>query len=325
MKNQQKIAIVVGRFQTAALHPGHLFLLNHAKANHHQVLVLLGVSPVKASPRNPLTAVDRQQMIQELNVLNPRTTTYAPLYDTKEDAVWSQEIDKTIALNYGQEAQAVIYGSRDSSLKSYSGKHETEEIPEFGKHNASESRARLKSEIHHSLDYRIGKILAYQDMYPIMYSTVDAAIISQKTGEYLFGRKPGESQYRFIGGFVDVTDNTRKDAVIREVREETQLEVIHAASLFSMKVNDWRYNRERDKIMTDMFLCFVESFDAAVASDDLAVEKGGELKAFALDAITEEMLIDTHRPLLAMLKSDSLIKYQEISKNYMNQATLITE
>ena len=46
--------VIIARFQTPALHEGHLSLIRQVKQKHNRLIIVLGVSPVKGSRKNPL-------------------------------------------------------------------------------------------------------------------------------------------------------------------------------------------------------------------------------------------------------------------------------
>ena len=45
--------VIIARFQTQYLHDGHKYLLDEIRSKHNKVVVVLGISPVKGSKRNP--------------------------------------------------------------------------------------------------------------------------------------------------------------------------------------------------------------------------------------------------------------------------------
>ena len=74
----------------------------------------------------------------------------------------------------------------------------------------------------------------------------------------LLGQKHAEvntNKWRLIGGFIDKKDNGRKNAAIREVREETNLDISREIITFvnQYTVDDWRYRGSKDGIMTTVF------------------------------------------------------------------------
>ena len=48
------IGVIIARFQSPYLHEGHKALLESVKINHSKTIIVLGVSPVLGSRKNPL-------------------------------------------------------------------------------------------------------------------------------------------------------------------------------------------------------------------------------------------------------------------------------
>ncbi|HEY0067188.1 MAG TPA: NUDIX hydrolase, partial [Flavisolibacter sp.] len=59
-------AVIIARFQTPYLHEGHQYLVGRIRAAHNKVVIVLGVSPVKGSRRNPFDFYTRERMIKSL-------------------------------------------------------------------------------------------------------------------------------------------------------------------------------------------------------------------------------------------------------------------
>ncbi len=128
--------------------------------------------------------------------------------------------------------------------------------------------------------------------------TVDLAIVDFDKKQILLARKPNEDLLRFVGGFMDpLKDKCAEDAAIREGKEETGLYFSDAHYVGSTLVDDWRYRRERDKIMTFLYVMrFLSISGTPVASDDIEYvtwKKFGE--------ISEADIMPVHRPLIRML------------------------
>lgn len=290
MSNIKDIGVIVGRFQVNELHPGHIELIKSVADNHRRVVILLGVAPVLVTRNNPLDFITRKEMLMQAF---PHVTILS-IPDTRNDAEWSRELDKRIreACPVGS---VVLYGSRDSFIKYYSGNFETSELPEYQSPSGTEVRKSISREVKSSADFRAGVIFAAYNQYPKVYPTVDVAIM--KDDHVLLGRKEGQSQYRFIGGFTDPTDNSYEEAAIREAEEETGVQIGNLTYIGSARVDDWRYRSEADKIITHLFIADYISGDA-VAKDDIV-----ELKWFDTAALTIEDLVSEHHPLFQLFKN----------------------
>lgn len=104
-----------------------------------------------------------------------------------------------------------------------------------------------------------GMVYANQLKYPAVVPTVDLGIILRSEPHHydsiILGKKEGDDFLHFIGGFVDPTDESYEDAVIREAFEETGIiiEKSELKYLGSTRINDWRYGDQIDKIITHLY------------------------------------------------------------------------
>ncbi|QEC41719.1 NUDIX domain-containing protein [Pseudobacter ginsenosidimutans] len=257
--------VIVARFQTPYLHEGHKYLIDEIKSKHNKVVVVLGVSPVKGSRRNPFDFYTREKLLkqyaQELVVL--------PLSDNSSDTVWSQQLDKLLVSAFPME-MFMLYGSRGSFIPYYSGTLPVQALPEFGDHSATVIRDENADKVLDSADFRLGINYAYHTTYPQVYATVDIAVINEATREVLLGKKPNAAEWRFPGGFSDPEDESFEIAARRELSEECgDIEVQGMQYIGSARINDWRYKNETDKIIS-LFFKTKFIFGTPKASDDLA-------------------------------------------------------
>ena len=293
---ESEIGVIVGRFQTNRLHEGHMKLINHVLSNHKKIIILLGISRVQNTKKNPLDFATRKAMIQQHfpNVL------ILPIKDNRSDAKWSQEVDNMVSTPWG-ERKSVIYGSRDSFIPHYSGKYPVIELEASSDHNATNIRAEIARETLDTEDFRAGVIYSTHCQYPTAYPTVDVCAFN-KSGEILMARKPNETAWRFVGGFVDVADKSLEAAAKREFYEETggNCNVDNFKYITSQKVDDWRYRKEDSGIMTTLFLCEYMN-GMAKASDDIAEVKWVPIREFSnYDGIRTKVIYE-HRELMQTL------------------------
>jgi len=290
-----KIGVIIARIQSPYLHDGHKNLIETVKQHHNKVVLVLGVSPVLGSRRNPLDFPTREKMIKreypELVVL--------PLSDHPLDTRWSQNLDQLLA-NTFPGSGFTLYGSRDSFINYYSGRHETVELPEHGQHTASAIREKISDKIIDSEAFRTGVIYAYAHTYTKVYPTVDIAIFRNNHREILLGRKDIDNKWRLLGGFSDPTDDSYEAAALREMREECgDIQTTAPQYEGSFRVDDWRYRREDDKIITTLFSLEYLGGDVA-GSDDIA-----EVRWFTLADVATMMHAQTtaeeHTPQLSRL------------------------
>ena len=250
-------------------------------------MVLLGVSPLTGSRKNPYDYHTREKMIKKEH---PEVIVL-PLTDNPSDKVWSYNLDQLLRSVFPNE-QFCLYGSRDSFIPYYSGRNETIELPEHGDHNATELRSQYADKVFDSKDFRAGILYALYNQYAKVYPTVDVAVFRNDRTEVLLGKKAINNKWRFIGGFADPIDACYEDAARRELTEECgDLQVTGMHYEASARIDDWRYRSETDKIITLFFSCDLLSGVARPQDDIAALDwvKVAELpQLMAAGATTDE-------------------------------------
>jgi bifunctional NMN adenylyltransferase/nudix hydrolase len=259
-----KTAVIIARFQTPYLHQGHQQLITQVQQNHAKLIVLLGVSPLPGSRKNPYDYYTREKMVKR----DYPDVIVLPISDHPSDKQWSENIDILLKSVFPAE-QFCLYGSRDSFIPFYSGRFETVELPEHGDYNATDLRKQYADKVFDSNDFRAGILYAYYNQYTKVYPTVDIALFRNNKTEVLLGKKSTNHKWRFIGGFADPEDESYEAAARRELMEECgEMEVGEMCYETSCKINDWRYRSEADKIITLLFSCDYTA-GAPTAQDDI--------------------------------------------------------
>jgi bifunctional NMN adenylyltransferase/nudix hydrolase len=295
-------AVIIARFQTPYLHEGHRYLLDGIKARHHKVIVVLGVSPVKGSKRNPFDFYTREKLLK---------TTYPefvilPLADHPFDEVWSANLDELL-LNTFPNEEFILYGSRDSFIPYYSGYLHAQELPERGDHSATVIRNEYADKVMESKDFRLGINYAYHNMYSKVYPTIDVAVFKENRSYVLLGRKKNRKEWRLPGGFVDVNDKDYESAALRELHEECgDIETGPMCYVGSAKIDDWRYRNEEDKIMTLLFAADLV-YGHVTANDDLQEVKWFEVKKLG-EMVANNMIAREHQGLIELLRTKWITK-----------------
>ena len=150
------IGILVGRFQVAKLHRGHLDLIKSVCEKHKRVAIFLGVTKAMSTKKNPLDFTTRKLMIQEkfpeINVL--------AVPDMASDRAWSRELDNRIQEVFPV-GNPLLYGGRDSFVQSYTGQYPTKELVGNEHFSGTEQRQRLGNEVKASADFRAGVIYSF--------------------------------------------------------------------------------------------------------------------------------------------------------------------
>ena len=286
------VGIIVGRFQCHSLHDAHIDLINTVSKKHDRVMIFLGNSALRNTINNPLDFRSRRIMIHEtfpeIEVLY--------IKDMRDDKLWSATLDSLILDNVTPTQSVMLYGSRDSFLKAYTGKYSVCELESEQFISATEVRKRISNTYQPSIDYRAGMISATTHRYPVCYQTVDVAIFNNES-KILLCRKPNELQYRFIGGFSDPRSNSLEEDVRREVMEEANIEINDIKYVCSQIVDDWRYSKEVDKIKTALFMASY-TFGRPECGDDVAEVKWFDIKSLRSEVVRENTIVPEHIPLL---------------------------
>jgi bifunctional NMN adenylyltransferase/nudix hydrolase len=252
MKKATKVAdvgVIVGRFQVPFLHEGHQEILGHVCNKHSKVLIFLGLSPCLVTRNNPLDFEARKQML--LQSYPKATVCY--IKDSVSDDVWSKKLDEQIGDLVSPNQSVTLYGGRDSFIDHYTGKYPTELLEATRFLSGTEIRNSVSNKVKASPDFRAGVIWAAYNQYPKVFPTVDCAIFNDDMSKLLLARKPHETLYRFVGGFAQSDSPSYEADVRREVQEEAGITITDPVYVGSMKVDDWRYRREVDKITTVLY------------------------------------------------------------------------
>jgi bifunctional NMN adenylyltransferase/nudix hydrolase len=291
----KKTGVIIARFQTPYLHEGHHQLIKYVKEKHNRVIAVLGITPVKGSPRNPLDFFTRERMVKasypDLYII--------PLADMRSDKAWSEKLDHLLRETFPTE-HFVLYGSRDSFIPYYHGHFEVEELPSFGSYSATDLREQISDQVMGTEDFRSGIIYAAYNVYPKVYATVDIGLFRNNNTELLLGFRNAEGLWRLPGGFTDPTDENFEAAAYRELCEECgPLEVSPMTYCASFRISDWRYRKEQDQIISTLFKCELLSGEPS-GSDDLDEVTFHPIEHIKT-LISQNEIVPEHLPLLNRL------------------------
>lgn len=293
-KTKYDIGVIIGRFQIHELHSEHRKLVDLVLANHSKVLLFLGSSPTLSTRRNPLDFITRKVMFEE--TYGNRISMIMPLYDKKSDAVWSKQVDSKIRESFPN-GSVVLYGSKDSFIPHYQGQFPVIDLKPEVMVDASDIRKDVSKRVVRSKQFRAGVIYSCFNQYNIVHPVIDVAIVNDDETKVLLGRKPDEVQFRFIGGFADVTDENLEQTVRREAMEETGLEVDGIQYICSAKVRDWRYKNDPDRSIMTSFFKAKRVSGHEKGDDDIA-----EVKWYTVADLKTEDVVEEHVKLLEALK-----------------------
>lgn len=292
-----ELGVIIGRFQVHDLHDGHRGLIDAVRAKHKRTLILLGSTPgVLVTRNNPLDYFTRATMLREAYP----DVMVLPIHDMPDDKDWSSSVDDRIdeVLGIGS---AILYGSRDAFIPHYTGRYPTIELDTAKNVSGTEIRKAVSDEVRASSEFRRGVIYAAHNRFPSIYPTVDIAVLKTEgvvPTKIILGRKKSDPEglWRLPGGFVDPTKDSCLDmAASREIAEEFGCAVSALKYIGSALVDDWRYRKEVDKIMTTLFVG-TYLYGPIEGKDDLEAAK-----EFPLDGFDMNVVVKQHQPLVKMV------------------------
>jgi ADP-ribose pyrophosphatase YjhB (NUDIX family) len=140
-------------------------------------------------------------------------------------------------------------------------------------------------------------------LYYFNPSAAVACFIRNAAGELLVVRRafdPAKGTLDLPGGFVDMNESLEA-AALREVKEETGLDVTHCNYLFSLP-NIYPFAGFNVHTVDAFYECYVDSFAAVTPMDDVA-----EVIAVTLDRLEVSAFgLDSVRKAVAQYKVDSI-------------------
>lgn len=291
-----EVGVIIGRFQVPNLHEGHKHLFEQVLARHKRVLVLLGVPAWKGGPRHPMDWQTRSLMIKEL--YPDAVVSYVK--DTKTNEDWSRAVDETIGSLYPLE-RATLYGGRDGFTSFYCGRFPTVETLEdarYDKKSGTAVRNDIISLPLNSSDFRAGVIYGVHAQGSGLLQCVDAAIIKDMADrpQILLIRKSMEKSWRLPGGKLESGDVSMDEAVAREAREETSIEVGTPRYITSRgPIPDWRAERSGLTIHSALFYV-PYIYGATKAGDDAA-----DSSWFYLEEFCENLMEPCHKQFVPII------------------------
>ena len=300
MANQHitSLGVVVARVQVDDLHEGHIDLFKEVSDTNSALLVVLGLSPCKCTSNNPLDYDTRRRMISA----HFPSAKVAYITDMYSDVEWSKTLDTIVSKYVNNFDTVTLYGGRDSFIKYYHGKFNTQELEPRVMISGTAIRTQLAVRSRDTVDFRAGAIWYALNQYPRALPTVDIAVLDIARDSILLARKQHEEMYRLIGGFAQPGE-TYESSALRELQEESGLVVApeHLNIERSFFIDDWRYKNERDKITTMLYT--VMKWEGLPKPDDDI----HELRWFTFQEITKEQIMPNHRQMIEYL----LAKYKK--------------
>lgn len=293
---QKTYVVVLAYFQNVNLTKQDQQYLQSLKPQGADMLAILDMKRGSCTSEQPLRPNQRKDVLRgHKRLFNLGIDEHLHIRDNER---WSILLDEIIDKNMPIGATHIQFYAANSLADKYVGKHEVtrmEDIP--GLTDVSEPVMVKPST---SNDFRQGIMYAEQRRFPMVYSTVDIAIVNPEVDYVILGRKPNEKKWRFPGGFVDPTDNSKESAWCRELSEEipggVESYVTDIEYVGSCIVPDCRYPG-KDKIMTTMFGAVMQLNPSELqAGDDLV-----EVQLFNIwNTDLKELMSEDHYPQLEL-------------------------
>lgn len=254
--------IYIGRFQP--FHKGHAAVLEKATNLACNVLVLVGSSRASLSPKNPFTVLQRMDMIRA-GVLANAHLHIDHIRDFKHNHdLWVERTAAIVqkhADRLGAKKIGIIGYDKDhtSFYLNYFPQWKQEEAPAFPGNGIAFSATEVREYLFGDKQYLLSSIVPHGTLkyieqeyintptyerlktdheylvnyrkswegspFPPTFLTVDAVVV--QSGHVLLikrGVNPGKDLWAMPGGFIDEGEYT-KQAIVRELREETNLRI----------------------------------------------------------------------------------------------------
>jgi bifunctional NMN adenylyltransferase/nudix hydrolase len=254
-RDPNTVGVVVARFQVPDLHEGHRFTVQHALDRHEDVLVILGAT-YAPTDRNPLSFAMREAMVRSA-FPDPRLAVERSDSLPSSREARSHAIDEIIARRFPNRP-AIIYGARDSIAQRYRGSHPTSEVPTITSTSATKVREAIVPI--DSPEFRAGVIHAAMSRPPVFYPAADVAVLDDaRCRVALVAKREEEGKLRFPGvWFRPDEDASLEAAAARCLRKELPGITISRdpRMLGSARIEDWRFRRTRDGVITTLFLAY---------------------------------------------------------------------
>lgn len=304
---QKTFTVVLTYFQNINLTKEDVSYLMSIKPESGSMLAILDVKKGASTAEQPLRPNQRKDILRgHKKIFDAGVTEHLHIRDNER---WSALLDETIANNTPKGTTCVQLYLPNTLADKYTGEYEVTRMKDIlGLTDVSKPLSVKPST---SNDFRQGIMFAEQRRFPLVYSTVDIALVNPTCDFVLLGRKPNEKKWRFPGGFVDPTDASKEDAWYRELSEEVPEGVEGLSDIEYVKsgiIPDCRYPG-RDKIMTTMFASIAHfQVDNLKAGDDLC-----EVKLFKIDDNLFDIITEDHHAML-----ESFMEWVDKKRNLHN-------
>lgn len=249
---QYDCGIIIGRFQIDELHTAHKQLIETVINNHSHVVIVLGLSPIECSQKNPLDYRTRKVLLQ---TAYPNVD-IVYLNDMRYNDDWSDALDKVIQSVTRSHQSICLYGGRDSFIPYYSGKYQTQELTlkESAFISATSRRKLIRNTIVNDADFRKGIIYATASIQPMAFPAISLAIYDTSYNHILLGKTVTDRQYNFITDYLPIK-KTFENFAVEVCFNKTGLKIDkkNLKKQDSYIIDDWRYRSENDSVITQLY------------------------------------------------------------------------
>ena len=291
MSKKYDTLVLIGRFQP--FHNAHLEIIKRATALADQIVIVVGSSFQPRTYKNPFTFEERQDMIQMATAgLNIRVHVESNFDTMYNDQAWAVRVQGIVRKYATAQCRVGIIGHKKDASSfyldmfpqwSYENVEEVEPLSAvnirdlYFKRGANMEFIRgvvptttfrflsefWKTDAYHQIirerEFLIEHNKQYAGLkYPPIFSTADAVVIC--SGHVLMIRRraePGKGLWALPGGYVNAaTDKSVEAAMLRELREETQIRVpapVLKGSIVRSRVFDAIDRSPRGRIITHAF------------------------------------------------------------------------
>lgn len=285
--------VLIGRFQP--FHTAHLLLVQRATALADQVIFIVGSAHQPRTYKNPFTFDERKIMIYEATrgMAGPLVFHTEPNPDSLyNDQAWAVRVQALVAKHTQPGDKVGIIGHKKDPSSFYLDMFPQwgfEEVELLEPLDATDIRdLYFKRDVNMNFIRNVVPLTTFDFLnkfketaeyeqvirerefvanykkqyaslpYPPIFSTADAVVIC--SGHVLMVKRraePGKGLWALPGGYVNAnTDRTVEDAMLRELREETQIKVpapVLRGSIVRSKVFDAIDRSPRGRIITHAF------------------------------------------------------------------------
>jgi bifunctional NMN adenylyltransferase/nudix hydrolase len=291
MSKQYNTLVLIGRFQP--LHNAHLEIIKRATALTDQLVIITGSAAQPRTYKNPFTSFERERMIKAAaGSLDLRIHVEANIDTIYNDQAWAVRIQSLIAKHTSPGDSVAVIGHKKDESSFYLdmfpqwGFVNVDKIEPLSAVNIRDLYFKRDVNMNFvknvvpatTFDFlmKFKETPEYEQVikerefvetykkqyaslpYPPIFSTADAVVI--QSGHVLMVKRraePGKGLWALPGGYVNAnTDKSVEAAMLRELREETQIKVpapVLKGSIVRSKVFDAIDRSPRGRIITHAF------------------------------------------------------------------------